>query len=307
MAELEGHQGANVGESPLEEQRVEGGASEPQGQPWPGRASDMRPLPDHGEETYRGANKLLGKKALITGGDSGIGRAVAIAFAREGADVAIVYAHEREDEDAEQTLRWVREAGRHGVAVREDLSSAAACQRVVEWARAELLGLNILVNNAALHFERDSFLEVEPEQLEKVFRTNLFAPLWLSQAVVLGFVAGDCIVNTGSVVALRGHPGLSDYAASKAGLHNLTLTLATALAERGVRVNCVAPGPVWTPLVAAGRQEEKHETFGQNTFWGRPAQPAEIAPSFVFLACADSRYYTGEVLAPTGSIDTSLK
>lgn len=304
MAETHSHQGLQGDDDPKRERRAKGGV-EPQEQEWPGKTTEMEPRPDHGEESYVGANKLAGKRALITGGDSGIGRAVAISFAREGADVAIVYVDEKEEEDANETLRWIERAGQRGVALREDLSSPSVCRDVVERVVRELGGLDILVNNAAVHFEVESFLDVEPEQLERVFRTNLFAPFWLAQAAVEHLEGGGVILNTGSVVALKGHPSLPDYAATKAALHNLTQTLATGLAEKSIRVNCVAPGPVWTPLIASTRPGEKQESFGANTFWGRAAQPAEIAPSYVFLASPDARYYSGEILAPTGQPHTT--
>ncbi len=304
MAETHSHQGFHGDDDPKRKRRARGGVL-PQEQAWPGRTDEMEPRPDHGEQSYVGAGKLEGKRALITGGDSGIGRAVAIAYAREGAAVVIGYVDEKEEQDARDTVHWIERAGRRGLALREDLASPAACRRLVTRTVRELGGLDILVNNAAVHFEVDSFLDVEPAQLERVFRTNLFAPFWLAQAAVPHLVSGGVILNTGSVVAFKGHPTLPDYAATKAALHNLTLTLATALADKSIRVNCVAPGPVWTPLIASTRPAEKQEHFGADTFWQRPAQPAEIAPSFVFLASADGRYYTGEVLAPTGGPFTS--
>lgn len=299
MAGTHSHQGLGGGTDPKRGRPMKGGAKA-QEQPWPGETSEMKPTPDHGEESYVGAHKLEGKRALITGGDSGIGRAVAIAFAREGADVAIVYVNETEAEDARETVALIEEAGRKGVAIEKDLGSPEACHEVIERAVEALGGLDILVNNAGVHFEVESFLDVSPAQLERVFRTNVFAPFWLSQAAVSHLGSGGVILNTGSVNAFKGHPTLPDYAATKAALHNLTQTFAQALAEKGIRVNCVAPGPVWTPLIASTRPAEKQEGFGGDTFFERPAQPAELAPSYVFLASADGRYYTGEVLSPTG-------
>jgi NAD(P)-dependent dehydrogenase (short-subunit alcohol dehydrogenase family) len=279
------------------------GAPPTQNQTWPGSDRDLEPRSDHGEETYQGGEKLTGKKALVTGGDSGIGRAAAIALAREGADVAISYYNEHDD--AQETVHWVREAGRHALALSGDLQDPAHCQSVVEQTVATFGGLNILVNNAAFHLETDDFLQITPDQLERTFRTNLFSVFWMAQSAVPHMQAGDSIINVGSVVAFNGHPKLADYAASKAAIHNFTQSLAISLANRRIRVNCVAPGPVWTPLIPATRPEQKVETFGASTLWGRPAQPAEIAPSFVFLASEDGRFYSGEVLSPTGRPTTS--
>lgn len=287
--------------NPLSEMRGQGGFPR-QSQPWPGRDLEMEPQPDHGEKTYRGSGKLQGRVALVTGGDSGIGRAVAIAFAREGADVAIAYYDE--EDDAGETVRWVKEAGRRALALPGDLRDREHCREVVERTAAELGGLNILVNNAAIHLEKGSIEDITPEQLDRTFRTNVYAAFWAIQAALPRMKAGDVILNTGSVVGLRGSHHLIDYAATKAALHNLTVSLARGVADRGIRVNCVAPGPVWTPLIVSTRPEEKVEHFGGDTVWGRAAQPAEIAPSFVFLASPDARYYTGEILAPTGSETT---
>ncbi len=297
----EAKQGAIVNPNPLAEARAKG-EKPAQKQPWPGHERNLRPPADHGEETYRGADKLLGKKALITGGDSGIGRAVAIAFAREGADVAIAYLNEHDD--AQETLRWVREAGRQGLAIQGDLSIPAHCQEVVRQVVEEFGGLDLLVNNAGRQTPRTDFLAITPEQLEQTFRTNLFAMFWLTQAAIEHMEPGSVILNTGSVTGLDGHPQLVDYAATKAGIHNFTKSLAQQLAEKGIRVNCVSPGPVWTPLITSTFEDEHIKEFGQNSVWKRPAQPAEIAPSYVFLASADARYYTGEILAPTGEATT---
>lgn len=295
-------QGLLVSPSPFAETRAKGGPPR-QKQEWPGHEEELRPLADHGETSYRGGGKLEGRKALITGGDSGIGRAVAIAFAREGADVAIAYYNERDD--AQETVRWIESANRRALSFAGDLRDPEHCQRVVEWTVEQLGGLNILVNNAGFHRERRDFSQVTPEQLDQTFRTNIFAYIWMAQAALRHMKEGDVIINTGSVVGVSGHPSLIDYAATKAAIHNLTKSLAMLVANRGIRVNCVAPGPVWTPLVPATREEESVETFGAATFWKRPAQPAEIAPSYVFLASADSRYCTGEILAITGSTTTT--
>jgi len=296
------HHGLNVERNPLAEDATTGGPKE-QSQEWPGSDEEMQPQADHGEHTYRGGNKLEGQRALITGGDSGIGRAVAIAFAREGADVAIAYYDEHED--AKETVRWIEEAGRRALAIDGDLQDPQHCRQVVERTVQELGGLNILVNNAAVHFEADGFEEITPEQLDQTFRTNIYGYFYMAQAALPHLKAGDVIINTGSVVAMRGHPELPDYAATKAAIHNLTRSLAFMLTERGIRVNCVAPGPVWTPLIASTRSAEKVGEHGAGSNWNRPAQPAELAPSYVFLASSDSRYYTGDVLAPTGMQTTS--
>ena len=274
-----------------------------QQQAWPGQDSQLRPRADHGEESYQGAGKLTGKKALITGGDSGIGRAVAIAFAREGADVAIVYLNEHAD--AQETLKWVKQAGREGLTISGDLANRDHCREVIRQVVEELGTIDILVNNAGVHFEIEELDDLTPENVERTFRTNVFAPLWLTQAALPHMEAGAVIINTGSVQGFSPSPTLIDYAATNAAIHNLTKSLAQLVADRGIRVNCVAPGPVWTPLIVSTRPEEKVEGFGSDSLWKRPAQPAELAPSFVFLASADSRFYTGEILAPTGMPDTS--
>lgn len=293
------HHGLNLSRNPfeigIEPQR---GAPPIQKQPWPGSEKQMRPSADHGEECYQGGNKLLGLKALITGGDSGIGRAVAIAFAREGADVAIVYYSEHDD--ADETIRWVRKADRKGIAIAADLSRYNECRRVVDQTAEEFNGINILVNNAAIHKEAAAFTDVKPEALEHTFRIDIMAYFWIAQAAVPLMKSGDAIINTGSVTSLKGHTSLMDYAMAKGAVNVFTKSLAQELAPQGIRVNCVAPGPVWTPLIPSTRTPGVIGEFGADTFWHRPAQPAEIAPSYVFLASTDSRYYTGEIFAPTG-------
>jgi len=294
-------QGLDESPNPLAEERARGGPGE-QHQEWPGTEAELRPQADHGEHTYRGAGKLEGRAALITGGDSGIGRAVAIAFAREGADVAIAYYNEHED--ARETVRWIRDAGRRALAFAGDLQDREHCRDVVERTAAEFGRLDILVNNAAFQWEVKDFSELTPEQLERTFRTNIFSYIWMAQFALAHMGEGGVIINTGSVTALDGSAGLIDYAASKGAVHVFTRSLAQAVADRGIRVNCVAPGPVWTPLIPATFSPGEVKGFGADTFWRRPAQPAEIAPSYVFLASADSRYYTGEILAPTGRSTT---
>ncbi|HKO56035.1 MAG TPA: SDR family oxidoreductase [Thermoanaerobaculia bacterium] len=270
----------------------------------PGVERELKPKADHGEESYEGSGKLEGLVAVISGGDSGIGRAVAIAFAREGADVAISYLSEKEEEDAAETLRWIEKAGRRGISERFDVKRRPECQAFVERAVRELGRLDILVNNAAYQQEQKSLLDITEEQLDGTFRTNIFGYIFMAQAALPHMKSGAVILNTGSVTALKGNPGLIDYASTKGAIHVFTKSLAQSVAEQGIRVNCVAPGPVWTPLIPATMDAGHVAEFGSDTVWGRPAQPAEIAPSYVFLASADGRYYTGEVLAPTGSDTT---
>jgi NAD(P)-dependent dehydrogenase (short-subunit alcohol dehydrogenase family) len=293
----DGHHGLTQPDDPRQEAPVGEGSPPAQEQEWPGREGEMTPAADHGESSYRGAGKLSGRRALITGGDSGIGRAVAIAFAREGADVAITYYDEHDD--AEETARWVRDAGHTAVTRAADLSESDACFAVVDWAVAELGGLDIVVNNAAFQRETD-FRELSTGQIERTFRTNILAYIHIARAALRHLRAGGVIVNTGSVTAMQGHPTLVDYAATKGAIEAFSRSLARALADDGIRVNCVAPGPVWTPLIPATLERDHVGRFGEDTLFGRPAQPAEIAPTYVFLASDDGRYYTGEVFSPTG-------
>jgi len=293
------HGGANQPDDPKRAPAGElQGAPPGQKQPWPGEDEELRPRADHGEESYRGSGRLEGKRALITGGDSGIGRAVALAFAREGADVAVVYYDEHDD--ADETLRWVKDAGREGYAIDADLTDPEQCRQAVDQAVEALGGLDILVNNAAYQCQVDDIADLGVEQIERTFRTNIIAYILVAQAALEHMGAGGVILNTGSVTALEGHKALIDYAATKGAIHTFTRSLADAVSERGIRVNCVAPGPVWTPLIPATLSEDHVGRFGENTMWGRAAQPAEIAPTYVFLACDDGRFYSGEVLAPTG-------
>ena len=270
----------------------------------PGVEGKLRPHADHGEDSYRGAGRLLGLAAIITGGDSGVGRAIAIAFAREGADVAIGYFSEKEDDDANETVHWIENAGRRAIKQRFDVGRRAACQRFVAKVAKEFGRLDILVNNAAYQQEQQSILDISEEQLVGTFRTNIFGYFFMVQAALPHLKEGAVILNTGSVTALRGSESLLDYSATKGAIHVFTRSLAVNLAEKGIRVNCVAPGPVWTPLIPATLERSHVQQFGSDTFWGRPAQPAEIAPSYVFLASADGRYYSGDILAPTGSETT---
>jgi NAD(P)-dependent dehydrogenase (short-subunit alcohol dehydrogenase family) len=273
-------------------------------QPYPGTDAALRPHADHGEESYRGSGRLEGLAAIVTGGDSGIGRAVAICFAKEGADVAIGYLDDAEEEDAEETRRHVEAAGRRCVVRRFDVRDRAACRAFVDEAAREFGRLDVLVNNAAYQMERPSLEEIPEEQIERTFRTNIFGYLFMAQAALPHLQAGGVILNTGSVTALEGNAGLIDYACTKGAIHVLTMSLAQNLAERGIRVNCVAPGPVWTPLIPATLEPDHVKEFGSDTFWKRPAQPVEIAGAYVYLASAEARYVSGEIIAITGKTST---
>ncbi|MER6592706.1 SDR family oxidoreductase [Micromonospora purpureochromogenes] len=267
----------------------------------PGSTGEMGPRPDHGEESYRGSDRLTGKRALITGGDSGIGRAVAIAFAREGADVVISYLSEEEDADARETVRLVEEAGRRGVAVRTDLTDEGHCRELVKRTLAGLGGIDILVNNAAYQMSQDDGIAgISTAQLDRVLKTNLYAMFWLCQEAIPHLDDGATIINTTSIQAFDPSPQLLDYATTKAGIANFTKGLAAQLAEKGIRVNAVAPGPIWTPLIPATMPQEKVKQFGTDTPMGRPGQPAELAPAYVFFASQESSYVTGEILGVTG-------
>jgi NAD(P)-dependent dehydrogenase (short-subunit alcohol dehydrogenase family) len=271
----------------------------PQSIEHPGRTDEMRVRPDHGETSYRGTGRLHGKRAVITGGDSGIGRAVAIAFAREGADVVVAYLEE-EEEDAQETARWIREAGRTAITVPGDLQLEEQCQSLIRRAVDELGGIDILVNNAAFQMANEGIEALSTEQLERTFRTNVFAMIWLCKAALEQMEPGACIINTSSIQAYQPSPELIDYAATKAAIVNVTKNLAQQVAERGIRVNSVAPGPIWTPLIPATMDPEKVDHFGQQTPLGRAGQPAELASAFVFLASQESSYITGQVLGVTG-------
>ncbi|HZX04643.1 SDR family oxidoreductase [Kribbella sp.] len=259
----------------------------------------MTPEPDYGEKTYQGSGKLTGKRALITGGDSGIGRAVALAFAREGADVMISHL-EAEEQDARETCRLIVDAGRSAVALAGDIRDQGHCQTLVERCVAELGGLDILVNNAAYQMSVDGLADISTEQLDRVFKTNVYAMFWLCKAALPHLSRGSSIINTTSIQAYEPSPGLLDYATSKAAILNFTKGLAQELAPRGIRVNAVAPGPIWTPLIPATLPAEKVADFGADTPLGRAGQPAELAPVYVFLASDDSTYITGERIAATG-------
>jgi NAD(P)-dependent dehydrogenase (short-subunit alcohol dehydrogenase family) len=271
-----------------------------QQQPWPGLAGQMDPPPDHGEYSYRGSGRLEGRRALITGGDSGMGRAAAIAFAREGADVAINYLP-AEEPDAQQVIDLIRSAGRKGVAIPGDLRDAAFCRRLVDEAIEGLGGLDILVNNAARQQTRLSVLDVTDEDFDATMKTNIYAPFWIIKAAVPHMPPGSAIIATTSEQAYDPSAELYDYAQTKAANMNSVKSLAKQLAERGIRVNGVAPGPIWTPLqVSGGATMEKLESLGGSTPMKRPGQPAELASIYVQLAAADASYATGQVYGSAG-------
>jgi NAD(P)-dependent dehydrogenase (short-subunit alcohol dehydrogenase family) len=276
-----------------------GAPNPPQEQGGTGRESEMTPRPDHGEGTYRGHDRLKGRVALITGGDSGIGRAVALAFAREGADVVINYLENHED--AAESERLVRGAGRSALAVAADVSDEGACRRLVAETVARFGRVDVLVNNAAYQGEAvERFEDIDAARVERTFRTNVVAMFHLVRLCLPHMKPGACVINTASIQAYSPTPPIVDYAATKGAIVTFSKGLALSLIERGIRVNCVAPGPVWTPLVVASFDAEKVKEFGQDNPMKRPAQPAELAPAFVFLASDDARFVNGEVLGVTG-------
>ncbi len=271
-----------------------------QKQPWPGLACKMEPPPDHGEKSYRGSGRLLGRKALITGGDSGMGRAAAIAFAREGADVAINY-YPTEQEDADQVIALIKDAGRNGVALPGDLRDAAFCRKMVDEAVAQLGGLDILVNNAARQQSYDSMADISDEEFDAVMKTNIYAPFWTIKAALPYLKPGAAIIATTSEQAYDPAPQLYDYAQTKAATMSYIKSLAKQLGPKGIRVNGVAPGPIWTPLqVSGGADMEKLQKFGEQTPLGRPGQPAELASIYVQLADPMASYANGQVYGSSG-------
>lgn len=271
-----------------------------QSQPWPGLARDMDPRPDHGETSYKGSGRLAGRKALITGGDSGMGRAAAIAYAREGADVAINYLP-AEEPDAQEVIALIKKEGRKGLAIPGDLKDETFCTRLVEQALQQLGGLDIIVNNAARQQTRPSILDVSSEDFDATMKTNIYAPFWIIKAAVPHLKPGSCIIGTTSEQAYDPSPDLYDYAQTKAATMNYVKSLAKQLASKGIRVNGVAPGPIWTPLqVSGGATMEKLEEFGGKTPLGRPGQPVELASIYVQLAAADASYATGQVYGSAG-------
>lgn len=269
-----------------------------QRQQLPGREDEMEPRADHGETTYQGFDRLVRKVALVTGADSGIGRAVALAFAREGADVVVSYLDEHED--AAATVDLIEEAGRRAVSVPGDIGDPAHCVTAVSHAVQELGRIDIVVNNAGYQVSRPHITDIPTDEIDQVFRTNVLSMFYLCKAAVPALAPGSSIINTASVQAFHPSPDLLHYAATKAAIVNFSQNLAQQLAGDGIRVNAVAPGPVWTPLIPASYDKERVSRFGSNYPIGRPAQPAEIAPLYVFLASDESRYLSGEVIGATG-------
>ncbi len=273
-----------------------------QAQTAPGTETEMQPKADHGETSYRGSGKLAGRRALITGGDSGIGRAVAIAFAREGADVLISYLSE--DEDARETARYVEEAGQKAVLVAGDIQDESHCKQLIQRAVDELGGLDILVNNAAFQMAHESLQDISSDELDRTFRTNIFSMFHLCKAAEEHLKPGSTVVNTTSVNAYKPNAQLLAYAATKAAIQNFSANLAQVWADKGIRVNCVAPGPIWTPLIPSTMPPEKAKNFGQDVPLKRAGQPAELAPAYVLLASDDSSYMTGSTVQVTGGSPT---
>lgn len=276
-------------QSPLPEQQ----------QSVPGTTKEMNPTPDHGEESYKGSGRLKGKRALITGGDSGIGRAVAIAFAREGADVAISYLCEHDD--AQETIDWIKKEGRKAITIAGDISEAAHCRKVVDKTVEALGGLDILVNNAAHQMTFEKLEDIPDEEWERTFATNIHSMFYLVKAARPHLTAGAAIINTASINSDKPNPTLLPYATTKGAIQNFTAGLAQLLAEAEIRVNCVAPGPVWTPLIPATMPPDQVANFGKDYPFGRPAQPAELAPPYVMLSSDEASYISGATIAVTGA------
>ncbi|MBY5645971.1 SDR family oxidoreductase [Rhizobium leguminosarum] len=269
-----------------------------QKQPMPGFTAQMDPVPDHGEKSYRGSERLKGKRAIITGGDSGIGRAVAIAYAREGADLLLSYLDE--DEDADETKRLVEQAGRKAILVSGDIQDPAHCRQIVETAVKELGGIDILVNNAAHQASFKSIDEISDEEWELTFKVNIHSMFYLTKAAVAHMKPGSAIINTASINSDNPNPTLLAYATTKGAIQNFTAGLAQLLAEKGIRANAVAPGPIWTPLIPSTLPEESVSNFGKQVPMKRPGQPAELATAYVMLADPLSSYVSGTTIAVTG-------
>ena len=266
----------------------------------PGVEAEMDPTPIYDDKDYKGSGKLKAKNALITGGDSGIGRAVAIAFAKEGANVAIAYLDEQEDSDAEKTVKLIEGYGVKALKIRIDISEEEHCEQLVNEVIDEFGGLNILVNNAGKQFPQDDIANISADQLRDTFDTNFFGLFYLTKAALAHMTDGDSIINTSSVTAYNGSPGLIDYSATKGAITSFTRSLGLNLAEKGIRVNAVAPGPIWTPLIPATFDAQKVKQHGADTPLKRRGQPAENAPAFVFLASTDSSYMTGQTIHVDG-------
>jgi len=267
----------------------------------PGLESEMQPKPDYGEETYRGSGKLEGKKTVITGGDSGIGRAVALAFAREGADVLISYLEE-EESDAQETVQVIEDAGRKAVKMPGDISDEAVCQAMIQKAVEEFGQIDVLVNNAAHQMTVSGIADVSTELLDRTFKTNIYAMFWLTKAALPHMQPGGSIINTCSIQAYQPSPTLLPYSATKGAIITFTKGLAQEVVQYGLRANSVAPGPVWTPIIPASMPGDTVSQFGGTSVMGRPAQPAELAPAFVFLASQEASYVNGETLGVTGGM-----
>jgi NAD(P)-dependent dehydrogenase (short-subunit alcohol dehydrogenase family) len=285
-ASAEPHSGGEIVSQPAQQQDQ------------PGVQSKMTPTPDCGEDSYRGSGRLTGKSAVITGGDSGIGRAVAIAYAREGADVLISYLSE--DDDARDTAAWVEKAGRRAVLVRGDVSEPQHCRDIIKKAVQEFGKVDILVNNAAYQMTRTSLEEIPDDEWDHTFATNISAMFHLCKAAVPHMASGSSIIGSSSVNSDNPSPDLAPYAATKAAIANFSASLAQMLGERGIRVNSVAPGPIWTPLIPATMPDEKVESFGKDTPLGRPGQPVELSPVYVLLASDEGSYVSGARVAVTG-------
>lgn len=264
----------------------------------PGQTDEMAPTPDHGEHSYKGSGRLAGKAAIITGADSGIGRAVAIAFAREGADVLISYLDEHED--AKETARWVEQAGRKAALAPGDVAEEQHCRSLIEQALREFGRLDILVNNAAMQRTHQSIEEISAEEWDRTFRTNIYSQFYLCKAAIPHMRPGAAIVNTTSINAKNPSPSLLAYATTKGAIANFTAGLAQMVAKQGIRVNCVAPGPIWTPLIPSTMPPEQVKSFGKDTPIGRAGQPAELAPAYVMLASEEASYITGALVPVTG-------
>lgn len=283
-------------------QKYDNKPHEEQEQEVPGTETEMTPKADHGETSYKGSGKLQGRKAIITGGDSGIGRAVAIAFAREGADVLIAYLNE--DDDAKETARYVEEAGQKAALVAGDISSEEHCKEIIDKAVEEFGQIDILVNNAAFQMARQSLQEVSTEEWDRTFKTNIYPMFYLCKMAEQYMKPGSTVINTTSVNAYKPKPTLIAYAATKGAIQNFTANMGQLWAEKGIRVNCVAPGPIWTPLIPATMSPEEVKSFGQDVPLKRAGQPAELAAAYVLLASEDSSYMTGSTIQVTGGSPT---
>lgn len=264
----------------------------------PGIEKEMSPKPEYINPNYKAAGKLVNKTALITGGDSGIGRAVAVHFAMEGADIAVAYLDE--DKDAKETKKLIESAGRKCILLKGDVSDKKFCDKIVEQTVSKLGGINILVNNAAQQFPQEDFLDISKEQLQKTFDVNIFPFFYLAQAAIKNMKEGDSIINTSSVTAYRGSQHLIDYSSTKGAIVSFTRSLSENLAPKKIRVNSVAPGPIWTPLIVSTFEEKDIKKFGQNVPLGRAGQPSEVGPAYVFLASEDASYITGQVIHVNG-------